>query len=100
MALWAYHLTNLALAALLYTLLGRLALTLLLGPDSGNFIHRAFVRLTDPVVAPVRVVTPQAVPHALLLLFAAVWLILARLGLAVSFAASGWLSAPGPGAGA
>ena len=48
---WYYHLPNFILAALMYTLLGRVLLGLIVGPDSGNYIWRFFCRVTDPVVA-------------------------------------------------
>lgn len=72
-------LVNYALAAVMYTLLGRFALSFLFAPDSPNYIFRAFVRLTDPVLALVRPITPVAVPHMLLILFATVWVLLLRV---------------------
>ena len=59
-AYWYYHLPNFVLAALMYTLLGRVLLSLFVEPDSSNYIWRFFCRITDPVVAIVALVTPKA----------------------------------------
>lgn len=72
-------LPNYLLAALMYTLLGRFILSFLFPPDSRNYIFRAFVRLTDPIVALVRPITPAAVPHLVLLVFAAIWMLVLRI---------------------
>ncbi|WP_157727470.1 hypothetical protein [Stappia sp. ES.058] len=92
MSVLVFQTANFVLAALMYTLLGRLALTLLLGADHPGFMLRAFCRLTDPAVWLVRQVTPALLPHAVLLLFAVTWAMIARVLLAVGFAASGALS--------
>jgi uncharacterized protein YggT (Ycf19 family) len=57
---WYYHLPNFLLAALMYTLLGRVLLSLFVEPDSSNYIWRFFCRITDPFVALVAAVTPKA----------------------------------------
>lgn len=67
------------LAVLMYTLLGRFLLSFLFAPDSKNYIFRAFVWLTNPVLALIRPITPAATPHPVLLVFAAVWMLLARI---------------------
>lgn len=77
---------NYVLAALMYTLLGRFILSFMFPPDSKNYIYRAFVRLTDPVLALVRPITPAAVPHLVLLVFAAIWILVARIVLTVATA--------------
>lgn len=92
MSVLVYQIANFVLAALMYTLLGRLALTLLLGADHPGFMLRAFARLTDPVLWLVRLITPSLVPQGLLLIFAVTWTMIARVLLAVGFAASGALS--------
>jgi YggT family protein len=86
---WWYHLPNLAIAALMYTLLGRVVLGFIFDEDSPNFIWRFFVRITDPVVRLVRYVTPLAVPQIILLLFSAVWLFLLRIVILVVLLAFG-----------
>lgn len=75
---WVFHLPNLILAALIYTLLGRYILSLFFPPDSDKVIWRVFSQITDPVLNVVRVVTPALVPAPLLNLFAVVWLLLLR----------------------
>jgi hypothetical protein len=82
---WYYHLPNFVLAALMYTLLGRVLLGLFLDPDSKNYIWRFFVRFTDPVVALVEMVTPKAAPPVVLWLFGVVWLFWLRVGLLYIF---------------
>ena len=47
---WYFHLPNFLLAALMYTLLGRVMLGLIVDPNSQNYIWRFFCRFTDPVV--------------------------------------------------
>jgi YggT family protein len=46
---WYYHLPDYLLAAVMYTVLGRVALSLFLEPDSSNYI--CFRRVTDPAIA-------------------------------------------------
>lgn len=75
---WVFHLPNLMLAALIYTLLGRYILSLFFPPDSDKVIWRVFCQITDPILNLVRLVTPALVPMPLLNLFAIVWLFLAR----------------------
>jgi hypothetical protein len=78
-AYWWFHLPNFVLAALMYTLLGRLALSFFFDDKSKNYIWRAFVRLTDPVIGAVAYITPRSVPAVVVLLFAFVWLFAARV---------------------
>jgi uncharacterized protein YggT (Ycf19 family) len=78
---WYFHLPNFVLAAVMYTLLGRLALSFFVPPDWKNYIWRAFVTITDPVVKATRLITPQVLPHVVVLIFAVLWLMLLRLGL-------------------
>jgi YggT family protein len=86
---WYFHLPNYALAVLAYTMIGRFLLSLILAPDTRNYIQRWFVRLTDPVLGIVRVITPALVPQPVLPLVAVVWLMLLRLVLLVLFLRSG-----------
>jgi len=76
---WYFHLPNLILAALMYTALGRFALTFIFDPESPNYIWRFFVRITDPVIKLVSYVTPRAVPALFVLLFTVIWLFAARV---------------------
>ena len=86
LANWYFHLPNYVLAAVMYSLLGRFILSIFLPADSTNYIFRAFVRITDPILAPVRVITPAIVPHMVLLLFATLWTLVLRFGLLVALA--------------
>jgi uncharacterized protein YggT (Ycf19 family) len=78
---WYFHLPNFILAALMYTLMGRLVLSFLVAPDWNNYIWRAFVRLTDPATTVVRALTPAVLPHLVVLVFAVLWLMLLRVAL-------------------
>jgi hypothetical protein len=78
---WYYHLPNFVLAALMYTLLGRVLLSLFLDEDSTNYIWRFFCRVTDPVIAVVALVTPKAVAPIVVWLFGIVWLFWLRVAL-------------------
>jgi hypothetical protein len=92
---WYFHLPNFILAALMYTLLGRVLLGLIVQPDSGNYIWRAFCRLTDPVVSAVAVVTPRATAPVVIWLFGVVWLFWLRVALLNSFLYFGLLPKAG-----
>jgi len=94
-AQWWYHLPNFVLAALMYTMLGRFTLAFFIPPESKNYIWRAFVRLTDPVLRVVQFVTPLAVPHMVVLLFATVWLLTLRVVLLLIFASIGMMPTTG-----
>jgi hypothetical protein len=76
---WYFHLPNYVLAALMYTCVGRLLLSLVFPSDARNYIWRAFVSLTDPVLRLVGWITPAIVPSPLLLVFAGLWLLVARM---------------------
>ena len=78
---WYFHLPNFVLAALMYTLAGRVLFSLFADPDSQNYIWRFFCRITDPVIAAVALVTPKAVPPLVLWLFGIVWLFWMRVAL-------------------
>ena len=78
---WAFHLPNFVLAALMYTLLGRVVLGLIVAPDTSNYIWRFFCRITDPVVAVVALVTPKAAAPVVTWLFGVVWLFWLRVAL-------------------
>ena len=86
---WYYHLPNFLLAALMYTLLGRVLLSLFVEPDSSNYIWRFFCRITDPFVALVAAVTPKAAAPVVVWLFGFVWLFWLRVGLIYAFLVSG-----------
>lgn len=81
----AFQVPNFALAAVMYTLLGRALLSLFLDADSPNYIWRFFCRVTDPFVAVISVVTPKAVAPVVLWLFGVVWLFWLRVALLYVF---------------
>jgi hypothetical protein len=89
LAYWYYHLPNFVLAALMYTLLGRVLLSLFLEPDSSNYIWRFFCRVTDPFVGAVAFVTPKAAAPVVVWLFGFVWLFWLRVLLLYVFALAG-----------
>lgn len=88
---WLYQAPNLALAALMYTLLGRFLLSLVFPDDSEKVIWKTFRQITQPAIAAVKIVTPAAVPDRVVILLAFVWLLFLRMLMFVGFAAAGWL---------
>lgn len=80
---WYFHLPNFALAAVMYSLIGRLILSFFAPPDWKNYIWRAFARITEPAVRATRLLTPEVLPNVLVLIFAILWLMLARIALFV-----------------
>jgi hypothetical protein len=86
---WYFHLPNFLLAALMYTLLGRVLLGLIIDPQSQNYIWRFFCRVTDPFIGVVALLTPKAAAPVVIWLFAFVWLFWIRVGLYALFAVSG-----------
>jgi uncharacterized protein YggT (Ycf19 family) len=89
MDFWTFQIPNMILAAVMYTLLGRFLLSLVFAPDSQQVLWRVFVQITDPFLKVARFVTPQIVSLHLLVLFAALWTMLARIGLFMTLAAIG-----------
>jgi uncharacterized protein YggT (Ycf19 family) len=78
---WSYlhfHVPNFIMAALMYTLMGRLVLSAFVPENWDNYIMRTFVRLTDPVVNAVRVITPQILTKPAVIVFAILWLLALR----------------------
>jgi YggT family protein len=86
---WYFHLPNLALAALLYTLAGRYILELFFQRNQDAVILKVFRSVTDPVLKLVRLVTPGIVPNGLVIIFAVVWLMGLRLFLYLTMLAAG-----------
>lgn len=95
---WYFHVPNFILAALVYTLIGRFALSFFVPQTWDNYIWKAFTRLTDPVVSLVGAGTPSIVPHRVLLLFSVLWLMAVRVMLAIGLTEFGLLPPPGGGA--
>jgi uncharacterized protein YggT (Ycf19 family) len=88
---WYFHLPNFVLAAVMYTLIGRLLLSFFAPPNWQNYIWKAFLRITSPAVGAVRVITPQVVPEIVVLIFAVLWIMLARIALLLVFGNLGLL---------
>lgn len=86
---WYFAIPNYLMAALMYSLLARFLLSLVLRPDSPNYIFRFLVRVTDPVLVVFGWVTPRAVPGVLLMLFSVVWLLVARFVFFLGMAGAG-----------
>jgi YggT family protein len=95
LAQWYFHLPNFVLAALMYTLLGRVLLGLIVSPDSSNYIWRFFCRITDPFVALLALVTPKAATPVVIWLFGVVWLFWLRVGLLYLYLWLGLFQRPG-----
>ncbi len=79
LAHWYYHLPNLAMAAMIYTLAGRWVLELFFAKRPDAVILQVFRSVTDPLLRLVRLVTPQIVPNGVIIVFAAVWLLALRM---------------------
>ena len=90
---WYYYLPDYVLAAVMYTLLGRVALSLFLEPDSPNYIWRFFCRVTDPAIAVFAHVTPKATAQVVLWLLSFVWLFWLRFVLRTIYTAAGLIPA-------
>jgi hypothetical protein len=87
LAHWYVHAPNLILAALTYAIVARCLLSPLLRQD--RLIMRVVNGMTNPVLSAVGAVTPRIVPFGLLMVFAVVWLLLARIALLLVFAVLG-----------
>jgi YggT family protein len=83
---WYFHLPNFVLAALMYTLFGRIILGLVVDHTSKNYIWRFFCQTTDPVIKAVALVTPKATVPVILWGFAFVWLFWLRIAFFALFA--------------
>ena len=84
---WYFHIPNLIMVALMYTLVGRYILALLL--DNDGVIVRVLSSVTNPVLKAVGAITPRIVPAGLLIVFAIVWLFVARVALFFGLALMG-----------
>lgn len=76
---WWYHIPNLLLAALIYTLIGRYLLELLFAKKPDVVILKVFRSVTEPAINLVQLVTPHIVPRGLVAVFTVFWLMAARL---------------------
>jgi len=76
---WWFHLPNLAMAALIYTLMGRYVLELFFARNQEAVILKVFRSVTNPVVNLTRFVTPRIVPDGVVVVFAILWLFALRM---------------------
>ncbi len=76
---WYYSLPNFALAAIMYTIIGRVMLSFFFDDNSKNYIWRFFVRVTEPFLNLIALVTPKATAPVVLWLFGFVWLFWLRV---------------------
>lgn len=74
---WYLNVPSLLLALFIYLLLGRLVLSLFLRAD--HTVMHVLAAVTDPVVKTVGAITPRVVPSALVIVFAVMWLLTARI---------------------
>jgi len=86
---WYFHIPNFALAAFLYTLLGRLVLGLVAPENWDNYIWRAFKAITDPVLRLVRLVTPGVLGSPIVMVFSVLWIMLVRIAYLVALMNAG-----------
>lgn len=83
MGSFLFDAANLVLAAAMYTLIGRYILSLFFSAGSDAVIWRVFQQVTDPIVRAVSAVTPRYIHPPLVPLLAVVWILLARVLLAL-----------------
>jgi YGGT family len=93
LAYWYYYIPDYVLAAVMYTVLGRVALSLFLDADSPNYIWRFFCRITDPAIGVFAQVTPKATAPIVLWLFSFVWLFWLRYALRILYVGAGLIPA-------
>jgi hypothetical protein len=91
LAYWYYTIPNFLLAAVMYTIIGRVLLSMFFDPGSKNYIMRFFVRVTDPFINFFGAVTPKATAPVVLWLFTFVWLFWARVAMLYLFLVLGLL---------
>lgn len=86
---WYFHIPNLLMAAMIYSLIGRYLLELVFARKPDAVIVKVFRQVTSPVVNGVRFITPAIVPNGLVIVFAIVWLTAARMFLYLTIIAAG-----------
>lgn len=86
---WYFHVPNLIMAALIYSLIARYVLELFFAKQQDAVILRVFRGVTTPVVKLVRWVTPAIVPDGVVIIFAIVWLMGGRLAWFLTCVAAG-----------
>ena len=76
---WYFFIPAYVLAALMYTFLGRLILSIFYRQPEDNYIYKGFVLFTEPALSIVRFITPASVNARVVLVFAAIWMLVARI---------------------
>lgn len=77
---WWFHIPNLLMAAMIYTLIGRYALELIFARRNQDaVILKVFRSVTDPIVRIVRFVTPAIVADGVVVIFSILWLFALRM---------------------
>jgi uncharacterized protein YggT (Ycf19 family) len=74
---WTFQVPNLLIAMAMYSVLARFLVSLFMTSD--QVLLRVFEQITEPVLMPVRALTPQIVPERVIYLFAIVWLFVLRV---------------------
>lgn len=92
---WYFHVPNVIMAALIYTLIGRYLLTMFFRKKPDAVILRVFQSITDPVLKGVRTITPAVVPNGIVLVFAIAWLMAARMFWFLTCVAAGMAASVG-----
>jgi uncharacterized protein YggT (Ycf19 family) len=72
-----FQLPNLLIAMAMYSVLARFLLSLFMRPH--QVMLKVFTQVTEPVLAPIRVITPRIVPEPLIYIFAFLWLFALRI---------------------
>lgn len=86
---WYFHVPNMILAALIYSMIARYLLEILFAKKQDAVILTTFRQVTDPVLKLVRTITPAIVPNGLVVVFAIVWLMALRMFLYLTIVAAG-----------
>lgn len=73
----AFQIPNLVIAMAMYSILARFVLSLFMRPD--QVLLGVFIQITQPVLAPVRAITPRIVPEPLIYVFCFLWLFSMRI---------------------
>lgn len=78
---WYFHVPNLIMAALVYTLIGYFVLAVIFSYFKRNdaVILKVFGTVVSPVLKSVRFVTPGIVPNGVVPVFSIVWLMALRM---------------------
>lgn len=74
---WTFQVPNLLIAMAMYSVIARFVLSLFMTEQ--QVLMSVFVQITEPVLAPVRWITPQIVPERVIYLFGFLWLFSLRI---------------------